>query len=130
MDDIFLACGTSPVRKNPFVVETKRNSAYTEAFIDALTSPNPEKVLPNEIRSRRISAPESTTELVISSPKSNISQLENISEDEMIKPSIAYTSTMDIGVPMSYSADDLQQLMEESDSIGPSKWKKFGIAAG
>ena len=41
-------------------------------------------------------------------------------------PMVALDSMM----PMSYSADDMQQLMDDADTVGPSKWKKFGFAAG
>ncbi len=37
---------------------------------------------------------------------------------------------MDSTMPMSYSADDMKELMYDADNVGPSKWKKFGIAAG
>ncbi len=37
--------------------------------------------------------------------------------------------SIDSTIPMSYSADDLQQLQEDADALGPSKWKKYGIAA-
>jgi hypothetical protein len=37
--------------------------------------------------------------------------------------------SVDSTIPMSYSADDLKQLQEDADSLGPSKWKKYGITA-
>ena len=47
----------------------------------------------------------------------------------MIGGGILSPVSIDSTMPMSYSADDLKQLQEDADALGPSKWKKFGIAA-
>ena len=120
LDDIFLSCGNSS--------DTKRNSAYTEAFIDSLMSPEPDKILADELRQRRVSAPPSSLQ-AFTKPFDSV--LENIDEDEVgVTGFHAHSSGIDASLPMSYSADDLQQLMEDANAIGSSKWKKFGIAAG
>ncbi len=149
LDNIFLACG-GPVggggggggsggapntSTNMFGVEDKRSSAYTEAFIDALVSPNPNKVLDApDMRVRRVSAPEPSDIDIVQQQKflgEQAAALDNIHEDKLPPLGFEYNcGGMDSNMPMSYSADDLQQLMEDADTIGPSKWKKFGLAAG
>lgn len=103
-------------------------SAYTEAFIDTITAPVPQKVALQD-RSRRISAP-------INPPyqKSASSGLDQVFEDGggvggVVGGGLLSPVSIDNTIPMSYSADDLQQLQEDADSLGPSKWKKYGIAA-
>ncbi len=122
-------------------METKRNSAYTEAFIDSLMAPDPKKVIghaagtggcadtESHFRQRRVSAPDPPTPTTKSRDSTTTTpQLEDIREGAI--PMVGFGGGLEGGIPMSYSADDLQQLMEDADSIGPSKWKKFGLAAG
>ena len=145
MDNIFIT-SSSPNAATPFGVETKRNSAYTEAFIDSLMSPGPSKMTGAEatFRQRRVSAPDTPVhDRPMRLRESAPSPLTHINEVHHIPPPLPLESPlvadssnyapglgMEVGMPMSYSADDLQQLIEDADDIGPSKWKKFGIAAG
>lgn len=112
-------------------MEKKRSSAYTEAFIDALISPDPNKAVANDFRQRRVSAPDATGPVYTRKPsvQPDVSSLEESAEDNNL-PLPQKMVSVDGSIPMSYSADDLQQLMDDADCIGPSKWKKFGVAAG
>ena len=85
------------------------------------------------MRARRVSAPDPPP--VVRSPTAPVLPLEDIDETSNVASGGgagfgAYGVSMEGGMPMSYSADDMQQLMEDADNIGPSKWKKFGLAAG
>lgn len=124
LDDIFLASSASD--SDLTFGENKRRSAYTEAFIDAITAPQPSKFNPQ----RRVSAPGPPLIAVSPQPKNNGSQLENVSERDEPAHGQYNPVTFESTMPMSYSADDLQQLQYDADNVGPSKWKKFGIAAG
>ena len=126
-------------------METKRKSAYTEAFIDSLMAPDPSKVMggattttgdkvenkevDSRIRQRRVSAPDPPSHPMMSRDSTTTMPLDEISEAGHF-PMGGYGGGLEGAVPMSYSADDLHQLMEDADAIGPSKWKKFGLAAG
>ncbi len=121
LDDIFLASSASD---SNIQGESQRRSVYTEAFIDALTAPDPTKT--NFIQGiRRVSAPGPPTTITGEKQQFSIKEEQVIPENDRFNP-----LTSDGCMPMSYSADDLKQLLYDADSVGPSKWKKFGIAAG
>ena len=110
LDDIFLATSIS----DSGIADGQRHSMHTEAFIDALVSPDPNKGM------RRVSAP---------GPPSG--GAEKFVQNDVIPEVEKYPSPLMLdSVPMSYSADDLNQLLHDADKIGPSKWKKYGLAAG
>lgn len=118
LDDIFLASSASD---SNIQGESQRRSVYTEAFIDALTAPDPSKTNFNQ-GVRRVSAP---------GPPSGVGRGQQfVVQPEAVIPEIERFSPLSSDMPMSYSADDLKQLLYDADSVGPSKWKKFGIAAG
>ena len=116
LDDIFLCTSASTPNFHP---DRKRRSAYTEAFIETITAP---------VAERRISVPLSDPYQKCSSGNTSVDQVfeENVPPGALIMSPVSVDSTL----PMSYSADDLTQLQEDADAVGPSKWKKFGIAAG
>lgn len=124
VDDIILATSYS---NKDFQFGSKRASAYTEAFIDAITAPNPTKLItPDRSRQRRVSAP-NTSGFRGTRLTSNGSNLEEVFEEH---PATMSTPLMlENAVPMSYSADDLHQLQDDADKVGPSTWKKYGVAA-
>ncbi len=103
--------------------ESQRRSVYTEAFIDALTAPEQGKTNFSQ-GVRRVSAP--------GPPPTLGTGGQFVVENEHVIPEIERFSPLasDTSMPMSYSADDLNQLLYDADRVGPSKWKKFGIAAG
>ena len=108
-------------------------SAYTEAFIDTITAPVSEKFgVSDQQRVRRVSAPINPP--YHKSGSSGNTSLDQVFEEGGIggggdKGGILSPVSIDNTMPMSYSADDLQQLQEDADALGPSKWKKYGIAA-
>ena len=127
MDDIILATSYS---NQGYTFGSKRASAYTEAFIDAITAPNPTKILTSDRnRQRRVSAPNTNTVGVGRTTRltSNGSVLDQVFEE--IPSTLATPLMLENAVPMSYSADDLHQLNDDADKVGPSKWKKYGMAA-
>lgn len=114
LDDIFRASSDSGI------LEGQRRSVYTEGLIDALIAPDPSKVNFHH-NARRVSAP---------GPPSGVGE-KFVVKDDMIPEVEKYGSLLlESSMPMSYSADDLNQLLFDADQVGPSKWKKFGIAAG
>ena len=119
LDDLFLASSSS----DPTVIgQGQRRSVYTEAFIDALTTPGPNKTHFQQQGIRRVSAPGPPT----GTGGEHLEIQESIPEVERFGPLAMDSST----IPMSYSADDMKELLYDADNLGPSKWKKFGIAAG
>ena len=127
LDDLFLA--TSASSPNFLAGEKKRRSAYTEAFIDTITAPEAGKIAMQERqRVRRVSAPANNA--YRKSVSSGNASLDQVFEEEVEMSAVMSPVSIDTTMPMSYSADDLKQLQEDADAIGPSKWKKFGIAAG
>ena len=91
-------------------------SAYTEAFIDTITAPVSDKIdVQDHQRVRRASLDQVFEE--------------GSGDMGVIGGGILSPVSIDSTMPMSYSADDLKQLQEDADALGPSKWKKFGIAA-
>lgn len=125
VDDIILATSHSG---QDFTFGSKRASAYTEAFIDAITAPNPTKIVTVEhSRQRRVSAPDTAPRRSSRLP-SNSSGLDQVFE-ETASSAINTPMLLENAVPMSYSADDLHQISDDADKIGPSKWKKYGMAA-
>ena len=88
--------------------------------------------MPDQQRVRRVSAP-------INPPYHKSGSSGNSSLDQVFeegggggggdKGGLLSPVSVDGTIPMSYSADDLKQLQEDADSLGPSKWKKYGIAA-
>ena len=85
--------------------------------------------MPDQQRVRRVSAP-------INPPYRKSGSSGNSSLDQVFeeggggdKGGLLSPVSVDSTIPMSYSADDLKQLQEDADSLGPSKWKKYGIAA-
>ena len=125
LDDIFLASSASD--SDLTCGENKRRSAYTEAFIDAITAPQATKAKFNP--QRRVSAPGPPV-IAVNPVNKNGSGLENVSERGEPAHGQYNPVTFESTMPMSYSADDLQQLQYDAEKVGPSKWKKFGIAAG
>lgn len=122
LDDIFVTTSSSSA-------VSKRSSAYTDAFIDAITAPDPSKILtPSDpwLKHRRVSAPAPPKMAAGLRGRPPLNGVFEESELVVKNPMVALDSMM----PMSYSADDMQQLMEDADTVGPSKWKKFGFAAG
>ena len=87
--------------------------------------------MPDQQRMRRVSAP-------INPPYRKSGSSGNSSLDQVFeeggggvgdKGGVLNPVSIDNTIPMSYSADDLKQLQEDADALGPSKWKKYGIAA-
>ena len=86
--------------------------------------------MPDQQRMRRVSAP-------INPPYRKPGSSGNSSLDQVFeegggcgdKGGVLNPISIDNTIPMSYSADDLKQLQEDADALGPSKWKKYGIAA-
>ena len=131
LDDIFLATSSSTPN---FLADNKRRSAYTEAFIDTITAPVPENLALKDQhqRLRRVSAPSNPP--YHKSVSSGNASLDLVFEEgggaTAAKTSILSPVSIENMVPMSYSADDLSQLQDDAECVGPSKWKKYGIAAG
>ena len=129
LDDLFLSTSSSTPN---FLAENKRRSAYTEAFIDTITAPVSQRagtVQDQHQRFRRTSAP--VNQPFRSSLSGNTS-LDQVFEEEGGAPAgsvVLNQVCVDNTIPMSYSADDLSQLQDDADAVGPSKWKKYGVAA-
>ena len=89
--------------------------------------------MPDQQRVRRVSAPINPP--YRKSGSSGNSSLDQVFEEGGVgggggdKGGLLSPVSVDSTIPMSYSADDLKQLQEDADSLGPSKWKKYGIAA-
>jgi len=128
LDDLFLVTSSSS-HDSSF---RNRKSAYTEAFIDAITSPNPQQPLSQErMRYRRVSAPTPAQsmgrKIRNASQGSSGGSLEQVFElEEGGETQLPILDESISGVPMSYSADDLTQLQENADLVQPSKWKHLG----
>ena len=113
LDDLYLGlCSNGPK------AEPKRRSAYTEAFIEALVTPNAEK-MDEKLRHRRVSAPTASGRVAGIRREGS---LEDVFEEEIH----VMQSVLEPGMSMSYSADDLKQLQEDASLIGSSKYSRFG----
>ena len=117
LDDLFLASSPS--------MENKRASAYTEAFIEALTAPDPNNVQLDRMRQRRVSAPTSRILPGKMNLKGSLDQV--FEETEAVESTTAEVSgkvALDIGLPTSYSYDDIAQLKEDAELVAPPKWAR------
>ena len=120
MDNIYTACvdGTDHFL-GPFV-DSKRNSTFSEAFVDSLICPCPDKVVTNEVRTRKISAPGSLNHnITVTLDKV---ELDGIDEASANLPT--FSGRIPIIKQRSISADNVQHDIDADTGLSP-KWKMF-----
>ena len=116
LDDLYLA--SSPSK------ESKRTSAYTEAFIEALTAPDLNNLELDRMRHRRVSAP---TARILPGKIAQQGSLDQVFEETDLVESevgVAEKINLEIGLPTSYSFDDIAQLKEDAAMAAPLKWTR------
>ncbi len=130
LDNIFRACSDNTSDHAQSVqLDKQRRSAYTEDFISQLTSPssgNP----PCAISRSRSSGPQE------SAPKKASSTMNDVVEEEEEDELDALSATgvlpgaglSNMG-PMSFSADNLPMLLENTDVGLSSRWRLLGLNA-
>lgn len=117
LDDLFLASSPS--------TESKRISAYTEAFIETLTAPDPGGMQLDHVRHRRVSAP--LAHILPGKPKQLQGSLDQVFEEDSIEATTVEVTgkvAIDIGLPTSYSYDDIAQLKEDAELVAAPKWAR------
>lgn len=126
LDNIYQACDGSDNILGLRMETKRKNSAYTEALIDSLISPRPDKLTTNEARPRKISAPQGLNRKQTASPEDE--ELKEINEAPPTSPNLC-VDQMQMMKPLSISADNVQELMDNTDTGLPSKWKLYGMNA-
>lgn len=124
LDNLYTACvGGTDHFLGP--IGEAKGKTNTEAFIDSLISPRPDIVVTNEVRSRKISAPE-TVNRNLASTRAKM-ELEDI--DEASSPMPPFSGCMSMVKRMSISAENMQQ--EDIADAGEScTWKMFDTNDG